>query len=162
MCHHIFAHFLRNPNKRLFLNFVKMLRPLFYTFWHNLLLKYSMRFVCKRSIKHMRKRQNFTKLLRNNVVLLKLFILGNKEDLFTHFSKILEKSLARFFRKISKTSKTCFFLRKKSGFREIGAKRPFFKSYWTPLSCKISEKSLERFPSNSRYPRTHARTHPQG
>ena len=79
-----------------------MLRPLFYTFWHNLLLKYSMRFVCKRSIKHMRKSQNFTKLLRNNVFLLKLFILGNKEDLFTHFSKILEKSLARFFRKISK------------------------------------------------------------
>ena len=86
-----------------------MLRPLFYTFWHNLLLKYSMRFVCKRSIKHMRKSQNFTKLLRNNVFLLKFVKLGHRGDLFTHFSKILEKSLARFFRKISKTSKTHFF-----------------------------------------------------
>jgi len=35
---------------------------------------------------------------------------------------------------------------------------PFFKSYWTPTSCKISEKSLERFPRNCRDQRTNGRT----
>ena len=53
----------------------------------------------------------------------KIFILGHRAYLFTHFGKILEKSLERFSLKISKTSKTRFFLEEKSGFREIGAKK---------------------------------------
>ena len=82
------------------------------------------------------------------------------------FWQNFRKIVGAFFSvKSKKTQETRFFFKKKEWFsRNWGKKnkkalRPFFKSYWPPTSCKISEKLLERFPRNCRYARMYVRTH---